>query len=170
MCRPHCQAWNHTSTCACEDSQSSCCTSSSSCHGQTLITMRSLYTTRSLCPLESMIDGYNRKRVMCWMCTLGPMGRDSAFVFRVCRQWTHENVVDKLATIIGVTANNMVITDMNGGEWRYPESRATSMSVMLHARRSVQPSPPLVYERGGARTVSSTLTYEEMQGQEARRE
>ena len=92
---------------------------------------------------------------------LGPMGRDSAFVLRVFRQWTHENVLDKLASIIGVTANNMVIADMNGGEWRYPESRSTSMSVMLHARRGIPLPTPIPHERGGARTVSSTLTYEE---------
>ena len=62
------------------------------------------------------------------------MGRDSAFILRVFRQWTHENVITKLASIIGVAENNMTITDMNEGDWRYPESRATSMSVMVHTR------------------------------------
>ena len=36
------------------------------------------------------------------------------------------------------------------------------MSVMVHARRSTQVTPPMVHERGGARTVSTTLPYEEM--------
>ena len=60
----------------------------------------------------------------------------------------------------------MVVTDMNGGEWHYPESRATSMSVMVHARRSTQLTPPMVHERGGARTVSTTVPCEEREGQE----
>ena len=84
---------------------------------------------------------------------LGPMDRDSAFVFRVCRVWAHEQVLAKLASIIGVTTNNVVVTDTNGGEWRYPESKSTSMSVMLHTRRTppVTPVPTRAVEesRGG---------------------
>ena len=60
----------------------------------------------------------------------------------------------------------MVVTDMSGGEWHYAESRATSMSVMVHARRSTQLTPPMVHERGGARTVSTTVPCEEREGQE----
>ena len=96
---------------------------------------------------------------------LGPMGKDSAFVFRVHRIWTHEQIIEKLASITGVAPNNMVVTDMNGGEWHYPESRATSTSVMVHARRSTHSTPPMVHERGGARTVSTTLPCEERRGQ-----
>ena len=97
---------------------------------------------------------------------LAPMGKDSSFVFRVCRVWTHELIIEKLASIIGVPSNNMVVTDMNGGEWHYPESRATSMSVMVLARMRTQVTPPLVNERGGARTVSTTVPYEEAQSHE----
>ena len=52
---------------------------------------------------------------------LGPMGKGSAFVFRVPSDMDTEQIIEKLASIIGVAPNNMVVTDMNGGERHYPE-------------------------------------------------
>ena len=69
---------------------------------------------------------------------LGPMGVDTAFIVRLCRTWTHTHVMEKLASIVGVTSNSITVTDLNGGEWTYPESRSTSLAVMLNVRRSIQ--------------------------------
>ena len=69
---------------------------------------------------------------------LGPMGVDTAFTVRLCRTWTHTHVMEKLASIVGETSNNITVTDLNGGEWMYPESRSTSLAVMLNVRRNMQ--------------------------------
>ena len=94
---------------------------------------------------------------------LGPMGSDSAFVLRLIRIWTHEQIIEKIASIIGVSSNNVPVTDMDGNQWHYPESRATSMAVMVHARRHTQTVPPSIHHRGGARTISTTLPCHEAQ-------
>ena len=83
-----------------------------------------------------------------------PGTQDSAFVIRVNQLWTHAYLMDKLASIVNVDVNNITLTDLQGNHWHYPESRLSTMALLMHVRREQPPS--MAQERGGARTVSTT--------------
>ena len=83
-----------------------------------------------------------------------PVGPDSLFVLRVSQLWTHDYLMDKLASITRVAPNDIALTDMHGNPWRYPDSRLSTMSVMMRVRK--EQAQDLASQRGGAHCVYNT--------------
>ena len=86
-----------------------------------------------------------------------------AFVFKIQRRWTHEQVLSSLAQIVHKEKQQIFLTDANGRPWTYPHSRLDTTTIVLHVLPQIEKEEaPILYSaRGGARTVETTEPYEE---------